>query len=129
MHFKITVLLWSVFVLSIAQVRAQDQPEREKAPTPAIAPDARNMIQAASDLRKASEALVQITSLLEKMIPIVAQAAVDASHELATMSNNFDPFGYKTSYRVIHEQNKIILEQTRLSASCSSRRFCGCGWS
>src|SRR5690606_16246478 len=111
-------LLLAILCVALLNSRAQAQQppaqDRPTGPPPLALPDVGKMMKATNDLRIASEALVQFGKSLEKITPVVAQASVATSHEMAMMSDGFDPFGFKTSYRAIHEQNKIIQEQNEI---------------
>lgn len=88
--------------------------EHSLSPAPLAVPDIANMLRATHDLRLASEALAQFGKSLEQITPKVAEATVATSREMSAMSAAFDPFGFKTSYQVISEQNKIIREQNEI---------------
>lgn len=117
---RVVSILCAVLLLT-GHAQAQD---KLPAGSPrAAAPDTGSMIQAASDLRRASESLVQFGAMLEKLVPIMAEASVATSHEMAAMSEGFDPFGFKTSYQVIHEQNKMLQEQNELIRQLQQREI------
>src|SRR5690606_4004586 len=107
--------LLTILCVALLNSRAQAQQppaqDRPTGPPPLALPDVGKMMKATNDLRKASESLVEVMRILEKITPVVAQASVATSHEMAMMSDGFDPFGFKASYRAIHDQNKIIQEQ------------------
>ena len=65
------------------------------------------MAQAASDLRKAGEAFERFGTTLDGVTTTIAES-------LATMSSEFDPFGYKTAFRTIGQQTEIIQRQSKL---------------
>ena len=123
MFSRVTVSICGVLIFFNTKVLAQIPPAADSAPRPVAAPDAGSMIQAASDLRKASEALVQFGAILERIAPMVADATVATSHEMAAMSEGFDPFGFKTSYQVIHEQNRMIQEQNAIIRELQQREI------
>lgn len=60
--------------------------------------------RAPTDLRVAGEAAERAAGLLAGPLDSIAQA-------LATMSSEFDPFGYKTAFRTIGQQAEIIERQ------------------
>lgn len=65
-----------------------------------------SMAQVAGDLRKASEVIERLGLSLDVIVSL--------GNSLATMSSEFDPFGYKTAFRTIGQQNQTIqsLQQT-----------------
>jgi hypothetical protein len=66
-----------------------------------------DMAQAASDLRKAGEAFERFGNSLDGI-------AGKVSESLATMSSEFDPFGYKTAFRTIGQQMVVIQQQNEI---------------
>ena len=54
----------------------------------------------------------------------IADGMVEAlSSALAEMSREFDPFGYKTAFRTIGEQNRIIQQQAEVIQRLQQREI------
>ncbi len=65
------------------------------------------MAQAAADLRKAGEAFERFANSPDGLVGIIAKS-------LATMSSEFDPFGYKTAFRTVGQQAEMIQQQRKV---------------
>ncbi len=104
-----TVLLVAILLALAVPVGASAQ--QASSPAGVQKPSAANdlfkfgeAIQAASDLRKAAEAAERFGTLLDGVAATIAES-------MAAMSREFDPFGYKSAFRTIEQQNEIIQEQ------------------
>jgi hypothetical protein len=71
-----------------------------------------DVVRAADDFRKGSEALDRFGASLARIDSHIAAAAVNVSENLAAMSTGFDPFGFKTAFQTIQRQNEIVREQS-----------------
>ncbi len=71
-------------------------------------PGVGDMVQAAGDLRKAGEAFERFGESLRRIASTIAQGLVESSKNHAIMSGAFDPFGFKTAFATIREQNRTI---------------------
>ena len=71
-------------------------------------PGAGDMVQAAADLRKAAEAFERLGESLKGIASTLAQGLAESSKNHAIMSGAFDPFGFKTAFATIREQNQTI---------------------
>lgn len=76
--------------------------------------DFKTMLQIASDLRKASESLSRFGESLKDATRIAAEASGSTSENLAAIGGEFDPFGFKTAFLTIQQQNAIIQAQSRM---------------
>ncbi|MCD6395195.1 MAG: hypothetical protein J7M40_17050 [Planctomycetes bacterium] len=82
-----------------------------------------DMVQAASDFRKATEALERFGGMLEGIISTLSKGLAESSSNHAVMSDSFDPFGFKTAFKTIREQGQTIerlqkAEIRRLKKEC-----------
>lgn len=115
MTWKITCLSLVLFVSgAVPRARGEEAPE----PTPPSRAGSAailkfgQMAQAASDLNQAGQAFDRFGDSLE----VLAQS-------LADMSRGFDPFGYKTAFETIGQQNEIIQEQQQLIRELQQREI------
>ncbi len=81
------------------------------------------MVQAAGDFRKAAEALERFGGMLEGIVSKLSDGLAESSRNLAAMSDSFDPFGFKTAFKIIGEQGQTIVrlqkaEIRRLRKEC-----------
>ena len=84
------------------------EPARQSAPIAGISfSHIGAMAQAASDLRNAADTCVRLASAL-------AGPAETIANSLATMSSEFDPFGYKTAFRTIRHQSEMLQQQREI---------------
>jgi len=74
------------------------------------------MVQAASDLRKAGEAFERFANSLDRFAESIAQS-------LAIMSSEFDPFGYKTAFRTVSRQAEMLKQQRDIIHSLQEREI------
>jgi len=74
------------------------------------------MAQAAADLRKAGEAFERFANSPDGLVGIIAKS-------LATMSSEFDPFGYKTAFRTVGQQAKMIQQQGKIIHALQEREI------
>lgn len=70
------------------------------------------MTEAAGDLRKAAESLGRL-----------GKALGEFAQSLATMSSEFDPFGYKTAFRTMGQQTQIIQQQSEVIRELQEREI------
>ena len=66
-----------------------------------------DMAQAAADLRKAGEAFERFANSADGLVETITES-------LATMSSEFDPFGYKTAFRTVGQQAEMIQQQGKI---------------
>ena len=74
------------------------------------------LAQAAADLRKAGEAFERFAILLDSLAESIAKS-------LATMSSEFDPFGYKTAFRTIGRQTEMLQAQRDIIQAFQQREI------
>ncbi len=60
--------------------------------------------KAAADLRAATESVEKILDRPDGIVAVIAES-------LATMSSEFDPFGYKTAFRTVAQQSEMLQSQ------------------
>lgn len=75
-----------------------------------------NMAQAAADLRQAGEAF-------ERFADAAGGIGETIAASMATMSSEFDPFGYKTAFRTIGQQTQIIQQQSQMIRELQQREI------
>ena len=117
-------------------LRAQDRPQA--APTgekvQPKAPDlsellklgssgAGDLLQGMSDLRKAAEASQKSLELLERIMPAGGELLLGVTENISRLSSEFDPFGYKTAFRTLQDQNEIIVRQQQLIQDLQQREI------
>lgn len=73
-----------------------------------------DMLQMAVELRKAGESLERFGESLNNVSTIAAEAAGSTSQNLAAIGGEFDPFGYKTAFQTIQQQNVVIQAQSQM---------------
>ena len=98
-----------VFLLFAVHSSCAEEPPKDRAKSsaqPATGGIFRigEMAQAAGDLRKAGEAFERFANSLDGLGGVIAES-------LATMSSEFDPFGYKTAFRTVGQQAETIQQQ------------------
>jgi len=74
------------------------------------------MADVATDLRKAAEALERFDNSPDGLVGRIATS-------LATMSSEFDPFGYKTAFRTVGQQAEIIQQQSEIIQALQEREI------
>jgi hypothetical protein len=74
------------------------------------------MAEAAADLRKAAEALERFANSPGGLVGRIAKS-------LATMSSEFDPFGYKTAFRTVGQQAEMIQQQRKIIQALQEREI------
>ena len=121
--FSFSVAFSAALILIPLGLRALSAQEETEQPANSAAPsglsgrlDVGKMAQAASDLRKAAEAFEKFGSSLDGISGKMAAA-------LATMSSEFDPFGYKTAFRTIGQQTEIIQQQNEIIRELQEREI------
>ncbi len=67
-----------------------------------------DMVQAAGDFQKASEALERFGGIFEGIVEVLSESIAEISRNHAEMSESFDPFGFKTAFKTIREQGQTI---------------------
>jgi hypothetical protein len=67
----------------------------------------------AVELRKAGESLERFGESVHKVSTTAAEAAGSTSQNLAALGGEFDPFGFKTAFQTIQQQNLIIQAQSQ----------------
>ena len=99
---------------------AEDSPrEQPKASTPPSGNPLfrlNDMAQAAADLRNAGEAF-------ERFAASLSGSAETIANSLATMSSEFDPFGYKTAFRTLGQQTAMLQQQRETIQSLQDREI------
>jgi len=114
-------LLLVVRSLSADEPLFPEEPKAESAESPGAA-EAKNsfgvndVAQAAADLRKAGEAF-------ERCADSLSQTAESIAASLATMSSEFDPFGYKTAFRTLGEQSEMLRQQREIIQALQEREI------
>jgi hypothetical protein len=73
-----------------------------------------DVLQISGDLRKSSESLEKFGESMKQVSTAVGKAASTTSENMAAMSAEFDPFGFKTAFKTIQLQNAIIERQSQL---------------
>lgn len=76
--------------------------------------DIGEMAKAADNLKQAADSLQQFGNSMQVIAPIVSDAMTTTSDNMARMTAEFDPFGFKTSFLTIQRQNEIIQQQNEL---------------
>jgi hypothetical protein len=76
-----------------------------------------------SDLRKAAEASQKSLELLERVMPAGGELLLGVTENISRLSSEFDPFGYKTAFRTVQEQNEIIVRQQQLIQDLQQREI------
>ena len=110
MFSRNALLVAGLFTLLFLPNRScAEEPSREQAKvstTPPGNPLFRldDMAQAAADLRNAGEAFERFATSLGGSAETIAES-------LATMSSEFDPFGYKTAFRTLGQQTAMLQQQ------------------
>ncbi len=74
------------------------------------------MAQAAGDLRVAGEAFERFANSLSRVAESIAKS-------LATMSSEFDPFGFKTGFRTVGQQSAMLQQQRELIQALQEREI------
>jgi hypothetical protein len=74
------------------------------------------MAQAAADLHKAGEAFARFAKSLDSF-------AESIGGSLATMSSEFDPFGYKTAFRTIGRQAEMLQAEREIIRALQQREI------
>ncbi len=74
------------------------------------------MAEVAADLRKAAEALERFAESSNGMVETIAKS-------LATMSSEFDPFGYKTAFHTVGQQAEMIQQQRKIIQALQEREI------
>lgn len=72
------------------------------------------MLQTATELRKAGESMERFGESLERVSAVVEKTASSTSSNLAAIGGEFDPFGFKTAFETIQQQNEIIQAQHQM---------------
>lgn len=73
-----------------------------------------DILQTATELRQAAESLAVFGDSLQQVSSDAAKAADSTSQNLAAIGGQFDPFGFKTAFLTIQQQNAIIQDQSRM---------------
>lgn len=111
------------FVLLSTVTCGQDEAGSKAAPTRSAATSIADLLQSvgtsdilqtATELRQAAESLAMFGDSLQQVSSDAAQAADSTSQNLAAIGGQFDPFGFKTAFLTIQQQNAIIQDQSRM---------------
>lgn len=73
-----------------------------------------DVLQISSDFRTASQSLERFGESAGRIADVVGEASSTTSQNLARMSEEFDPFGFKTAFKTIQQQNMLIQQQNQL---------------
>ncbi|MEZ6129713.1 MAG: hypothetical protein R3C59_13605 [Planctomycetaceae bacterium] len=73
-----------------------------------------DMMQSATELRLAADSLARFGESMVKVSAVAERSVVSASQNLAAMGGEFDPFGFKTAFQTIQQQNEIIQAQYQM---------------
>lgn len=76
--------------------------------------NANDILRIATELRKASESMKSFGESLNDVSTVAAEAAGATSKNLAAIGGEFDPFGFKTAFKTIQQQNAIIQAQSQI---------------
>ena len=115
--FSAVLICFSLGIRALSAQEETEQPANSAAPSGLSGLlDVGKMAQAASDLRKAGEAFEKFGISLDGISGKLAAA-------LATMSSEFDPFGYKTAFRTIGQQTEIIQQQNEIIRELQEREI------
>lgn len=82
-----------------------------------------DLLQSMSELRKAAEASQKSLELIERVMPAGGELILGVTENISRLSSEFDPFGYKTAFRTVREQNEIIDRQQQLIQSLQQREI------
>jgi hypothetical protein len=81
------------------------------------------LVQGASDLKKAAEASQRSLDSLERIMPSLSPLVLGTTENLSRLSSEFDPFGYKTAFRTVQSQNEVIQRQQQLIQELQQREI------
>src|SRR6056297_3665320 len=73
-----------------------------------------DMLQSATELRQAAESLERFGDSMVKVSAVAERSVVSGSENLAAIGGEFDPFGFKTAFQTIQQQNEIIQAQHQM---------------
>lgn len=73
-----------------------------------------DMLQSATELRQAAECLERFGDSMVKVSAVAERSVVSGSENLAAIGGEFDPFGFKTAFQTIQQQNEIIQAQHQM---------------
>lgn len=76
--------------------------------------DVSDIVQIVGELRKAGETMNSFAESFKEASVVAAEAADSTSQNLAAIGGEFDPFGFKTAFRTIQQQNAIIQAQSKI---------------
>ena len=107
-----------LLLIPLSHCDAQEPPESpaESASAPSSLFRLTGMAQSAGDLRKAGEAFERFAKSLDRLTASLGKS-------LATMSSEFDPFGFKTGFRTIGRQSEMLREQSDIIQSLQQREI------
>lgn len=72
-----------------------------------------DLLQAASDLRQAAEALARFGETVQSVSGGLATSLERTAQHLAQITSGFDPLGLQAAFRVIERQHEALQEQHR----------------
>ena len=109
---------------ALAQTPPKDVPSSGSQPKHIAPLGAGDMVQAAANLRKASESFERFGNSLERVTTALTKGLVESSENLAIMSSGFDPLGLKHAFATIQRQTQTIqslheAETERLRKECA----------
>jgi len=122
MFSRSALLAAGLFALLFLPNRSHaEEPPREQAKVSAPSTDIplfrlNDMAQAATDLRNAGEAFERFATSLNGAAETIAKS-------LATMSSEFDPFGYKTAFRTLGQQTAMLQQQRETIQALQDREI------
>lgn len=94
--------------LALAQTPPKDVPSSGSQPKHIAPLGTGDMVQAAANLRKASESFERFGNSLERITATLTKGLIESSENLAIMSSGFDPLGLKQAFATIQQQNQTI---------------------
>ena len=117
-----TLVLFSI--LSVTRITCGQETivgndDNAKGSTPGVADllqfvNVSDMLQIAVELRKTSESLERFGKSMQSVSSVAAKAASSTSQNLAAIGGEFDPFGFKTAFETIQQQNDTIQAQHQI---------------
>lgn len=116
---ELSLLFGFVFLLiPFSHSDAQESPASpaESASAPSSLFRLTGMAQSAGDLRKAGEAFERFAKSLDRLTASLGKS-------LATMSSEFDPFGFKTGFRTVGRQSEMLREQGDIIQALQQREI------
>jgi len=116
MNIRILVLAGTILALTtqvgFCETPSFKETSKEVGTNLLLSLSAGDVVRVANDFRGGCEALARFAESLNVFGAVFAESTIEISKNSVEMSADFDPFGMKESFRMMHLQHETIMAQS-----------------